>query len=156
LDLTERLLPVLSKSRCELGIAAMEPPRKMVQGVDSRSFHCMGITQPGNERVRLVCHGSSPPSTGAAIASSRRISRVASVTLQPAAANGQLFLTGLTRLEYRPLAPGRHHVLELTYENHSHLSSLGPPYCCSWMCCARGIHHSRESYHGAGDVLRSP
>jgi hypothetical protein len=75
LDLTERLLPVLSKSRCEFRIGAVEPFRKMVQGVDSRSFHCMGIAQPGNERVRLVCHGLSPPSTGAAIASSRRISR---------------------------------------------------------------------------------
>src|SRR5215472_9209744 len=92
LDLTERLLPVLSKSRCELGIGAVEPLRKMVQGVDSRPFHRMGIAQPSNERVRLVCHGLSPlspaltkrphhPVTGAAIASSRWISRVASVTL---------------------------------------------------------------------------
>src|SRR5690242_11339773 len=89
-DLTERLLPVPSKPRCELRIAAVEPLREMVQSVDSRSFHCMGIAQPGNERVRLVCHGLSPPRTGAAIASSRRFSRVASVTLQPAATNGQL------------------------------------------------------------------
>src|SRR4029077_10188237 len=57
LDLTERFLIVLSKSRCELGIGAAEPLRKMVQGVDSRPFHSMGIAQPSNEPVRLACHG---------------------------------------------------------------------------------------------------
>jgi hypothetical protein len=60
LNLTERLLPVLSKSRCELRIGAVEPLRKMVQGVDTRPFHRMGIAQPSDERVRLVCHGLSP------------------------------------------------------------------------------------------------
>jgi hypothetical protein len=60
LDLTERLLPVLPKSRCELRMNAVEPLRKMVQGVDTRPFHRVGIAQPGNERVRLVCHGLSP------------------------------------------------------------------------------------------------
>src|SRR6516164_4087891 len=59
-DLTERLLPVLSKSRCELRLNSVEPLREMIQGVDSRPFHRMGIAQPSNERVRLVCHGLSP------------------------------------------------------------------------------------------------
>src|SRR5215469_15493671 len=61
LDLTERLLPVLPKSRCELGIGAVEPVCKMVQGVDSRAFHRMSIAEPGNERVYLVCHGLNTP-----------------------------------------------------------------------------------------------
>src|SRR5262249_23720357 len=98
------LLPVLSKSRCEVGIAAVEPLRKMVQGVDSRPFHRMGIAQPSNERVHLVCHGLGPPPkfclTKGSTIWSRKPPRVQPEDLPgsighftPAAANGQLFLT---------------------------------------------------------------